>query len=62
MKCLMCDNEFKQKHKYHHFCSKTCKFRNWHSKDRINTGKLFVVKKKPKSEFFSWKEYPFGIY
>lgn len=63
MNCLKCGEEFKPRHKYHQFCSRTCKYRNYFGKERKETKKLFAPSrvKKTKSEFFDWKYYPNGV-
>ena len=62
IKCLKCENSFTPRHKYHVFCSKTCKFRNYFSKDRQDTMKLYApVRVKKESLHFDWKDYPYGV-
>ena len=60
-KCLHCGADYKQKHKYHFFCSKPCKFKNYHSPNRVVTEKLYEPIKKEKSLYFDWAEYPDGV-
>jgi len=67
MNCLKCNEEFKPKHKYHEFCSKKCRVKNYCNKERkpsikASTYTNKVTVKKEKSIFFDWRNYPFGMY
>lgn len=63
MNCIHCKTEFKARHKYHQFCSKLCKFRNFHSPERVITTKMFCGPRKKviNKDVFCWKEYPYGV-
>lgn len=62
MNCLKCGEEFKPKHKYHQFCSKACKFKNYFCKERQETNKIKAPKyMKIDKIHFDWKDYPNGV-